>query len=366
MLETNFGKYYEKESKIAKEHYEKTVQDLLLYRQQQEIKTNLENELRFHGLKLSSVSKVARSIKEKHVFDKKILQKKEETLLKNLNRSRKDYSVFCPEVIDYNVSIEESSEEEFFFKTEELLDVNTLDSLRFYDWPEESLSVPLRSSLDSVGCGPGEERLATLFGGKTMGGMYSFDLLVSHKKFEVKYLENFRSAIRCGSKGNVAMYESFQKMADLISQLKSFVNNVLHSPENSPKELKVIEYVSSFLEEKGEEISSCTVLWFGTLVKLCTLLKEVSKLITVGNQMIKNSAKQLSHEAFVDATKFINEFISVDINKVFSNTDGVFLTFDRGYIFVEPVDYDAFSFAGIANGRLNLRFDSTRLKCQKA
>ncbi len=133
-----------------------------------------------------------------------------------------------------------------------------------------------------VGVGPGEERLATIFGGHVQGGSVSYDVVTPDGgKWEVKALESPSEMIRPGTEGKAALSATRDNLANIMKQLRNFV--AAGSKPAAQEAFKgshksIINYVRDFLATEYEEIVGKGEVTDERFKDLYTVLKLVARM----------------------------------------------------------------------------------------
>ena len=118
-----------------------------------------------------------------------------------------------------------------------IIDVSEITSLEWYGWNDPLWVNAIRkirlgtikdSDADrTAGVGPGEERLARIFGGKVQGGSVSFDVVTGADSFwEVKGLAEPTSTIRPGREGREVWIKPAKIVTGVLNQVENFIRIV--------------------------------------------------------------------------------------------------------------------------------------------
>ncbi len=276
--------------------------------------------------------------------------------------------------------------------------------------PYGSSSEESENDSAEAGVGPAEAWLEALFGGKKQGGGVSYDLVTQgasgYQVWEVKELKTKSETIRPGTHGLKVFARPYSDLKKVIAQMSNFYvvakNMQLLDAENTtltPEQKRVIGFTREFVEveksmivEKGEISDDRVRSIFAVLEELKALLNELSTktsaqpgdpvrtdvalndeefsvdketFIDIAKKVKKNTGKKppvadleilmstLRHPAFVDPVKFLDEFFtSVDPQKVFEGTDGVFIVNKEKFMLIPIGDLPtAVSFTKVTQGK---------------
>lgn len=302
--------------------------------------------------------------------------------------------------------------------TKVFMPIEQVKPLRWYAWNDPRWSKAIKgvafgsskekSGEEQSGTGPGEERLARILGGKVQGGAVSFDVVTpDDRRWEVKALESSSTLIRPGTEGRAAFDRPKKQLDSIIKQINNFVivaKKLGHETlALDDDDLRVMAYAESFVDTelsmfaKGEvpperfktlravlkALSSLKARWLaeGAGKNVNTTVGLADKKINVDKPTFIDVAKRvqkskpdvdvlssfeerelalatLKNAAFNDPKAFFNEwFESVDINRVFSQVDGVFIVSPTGFNMVpKPLFRKAFRFRTISQNMPRFKF----------
>lgn len=88
-------------------------------------------------------------------------------------------------------------------------------------WPDEYSSIPY--SVKASGVGPGEERLAAMFGGEVQGGSVSYDIVINGAKYEVKQIDSGNKLLVGDAESGRALIGFKREMSEIVGQLQKLV-----------------------------------------------------------------------------------------------------------------------------------------------
>lgn len=289
------------------------------------------------------------------------------------------------------------------------MDINDVTALQWYPWPKvvaksgkQYGAAGTKTGEEMSGTGPGEEWLAYVFGGQAQGGGVSFDIVTPDgRTWEVKALETSTTTVRPGTEGRKAFEKPRKRLERIMAQMRLFVAAVKKSnlgESLSDVDNKIISYVSAFIDDDFEmivgkgEISEERFVAFRSALKALNKFKEfhhnkntdmktavdtrvslndkekkVDKptFIDIAKKVEKSTGDSgvlsdfeefdllistLKDSAFDDPKEFFNEwFSSVNIHKIFSQVDGVFIVNRRGFTVVPQSYLDkAFRFTKVS------------------
>lgn len=237
------------------------------------------------------------------------------------------------------------------------------------------------------GTGPGEEWLGYIFGGKVQGGGVSFDVVTPDGRcWEVKQLLSSSETIRPGTEGLKAYTGPRKRLENIMRQLKNFSTTARRPTYDSvftEEDKKKVNFVSVFVEDDYEMIVDKGEFSDDRRVRLRGVLKMISEfkknyaasrdgdVVSVDTRVSLNDkevkvdkptfidiAKKvekatgnkevlkdfevielllttLKDPAFDNPTEFFNEWYNaIDLSKVFSQVDGIFIVNPRGYMMI--------------------------------
>lgn len=263
-------------------------------------------------------------------------------------------------------------------------------------WCAWNIDNPISMKPTRPGLGPGEERLAWEFNGIVQGGNVSYDLKIDDSVLEVKMLPDRNwetSEIRACAKGRRAvgnakfeldtvvrqlakacsMYRLAEKslqldeaMTEAMTYVCEFVldrSDAILSGE-LPKSLlvgqtrgqtvkmslvDVLRVVYLMLQERlkrephkpylvyvkpGTDLEVDLLTWLH-LIEICELDAN-----DYGATLADVFYGNFRHSAFRDPVKFMLQFLaSIDPNKVFDGTDGMFIVRSNSYMYIPASDY---------------------------
>lgn len=385
----------------AKTAYEKAKQELDQWRAESAKKVAFLH--RSKELGISPEGDAARKLKsdQRFNYDAKVLQKKEGTLLKTLEKAKQEWGAYDPSVIDYarvsSTSAAKTSGAAIPPEkgTKVYVAVSDIRPLQWYEWSDERWTKVVKgvamgntkdkSGDEKTGVGPGEERLAKIFGGRVQGGSVSFDIVTpDERRWEVKSLDNASDLIRPGTEGRIAFEKPAKRLEKIMGSMKNFVavsKKLDLGDVVTDEEKKVIDFVEGFVDDsfdmivgKGEvaidrfkalraalnSVSKMKKRWeaLGAEPKMNTVIGLAGKEVQVDKPTYVDVVKRVKravpdadvfsgieqHEfllatlrdgAFDDPRVFFDEwFESVDINRIFSQVDGVFIVNNHGFSMV--------------------------------
>jgi hypothetical protein len=257
-----------------------------------------------------------------------------------------------------------------------------------------------------VGTGPGEKRLARIFGGIVKGGGVSYDVVTPDgRKWEVKALESPSETIRPGTEGKAALSKTRDLLSTIMRQLMIFSSAAQKSIDSfeKPSHKEMIRWISDFVrseyeeivgkgevtDERFKELETALVLVsrlqkelnvdkksFPTVVGLNDKKIDVDKptFLDVAKTVQKLTGREdiltpfqkheivfsvLKNPAFRDPkTFFKNLFSSVKASEVFRGVDGVFIVNrNKGFYPVLKDSFDdVFKFVKISQATPRFKF----------
>lgn len=217
-------------------------------------------------------------------------------LTDELAAATKMYRIFNPEIVGYERDVKKSSEETADTSApaskNALMKIADVKPLQWYKWETFSKNVRSFPKYGSArggeeradsGVGPGEERLAFIFGGEVMGGGVSYDVVTPDKrKWEVKALEKPSETIRPGTEGKAAIREARSKLELVMKQLKNFLvtsGKLDLSKILDARQQKIVAFIGSFVETEYEEIVGKGEITEDRFRELYVVLRYCSELI---------------------------------------------------------------------------------------
>lgn len=414
------GSALDAEEKAAKAEFEKAVADLAAY--------DAENAKRqAYIAKLKELGKSADSAEGKKLrkdpaynYNAKVLTsspKRRDSLVAAVEKAKSVYGAYEPSAVEYKRASKhiasDSEQAEMPDKDAHVyMPIGQVKALRWYSWEDPRWSkvvkqIPYGGNAAS-GIGPGEGRLAKIFGGKVQGGSVSFDVVTPDgRKWEVKALESASDQIKPGTEGRSALDAPKKKLERIIDQMKKFVSVVdkigVQTLATDPDDAKVLAFIDGFIVDeyamfaKGE-VSPERFKALRACLKALSLLKKkwssggaeskVDTTVSLGDKTVKvdkptyiDVAKRvqrsvpgidvltgieerelalstLRDSAFEDPRTFLDDWYeSVDINRIFEKVDGVFIVNSRGFNMVpKPLFKKAFRFGNISQGLPKFKF----------
>jgi len=355
-------------------------------------------------------------------FDVKIVQSKRPTLEKELAKVEAEYAAYDPAVTGYKVDAEDArapAQAQLPEKgTQSFAKIKSIKPLQWYEWADPRWKTAIKSIAygsskeksgeEQSGTGPGEKRLAQIFGGKMQGGGVSFDVVTPDGlRWEVKALDTKSALIRPGTEGLAAYEQPKQHLDRVMKQLKNFTAVVAKAGLEdyaTPEEIKAFNYISSFVEGEYEmivgkgEISGERVKTLRAVLRVTQALKsgwesqgaedDIDTTVGLANKEVevdKNTyidvAKKvqkavpsanvldgleqrelalatLKDHAFDDPGAFLDEWYdSIDVNRVFEQVDGVFIVSQTGFNMVPKSFFKrAFKFKKVSQGKPKFEF----------
>lgn len=352
-------------------------------------------------------------------------------LQKELDKALVAYAKYNPDIADYQyeppAGAEEVVEEEPPTKGKKAKPMLEWDSgayaMKWTPWPK---SVEKKSGTgfgkqkksaegetirgEVMGTGPGERWLSHIFGGGVAGGSVSFDVkLPDGSKCEVKELGSSSALVRPGTHGMAAYEKARDRLAEVMSQMKSFATAIEEAETDSgftsmlkPIEQKIISFTKNFIDEEYDmmvskgEISNDRLATFRKALIALQKLKAyhtnadvIKPAVTLNKKTVKVSqpafvdiAKTIKRDvpdsdvlsdfetwevvlgalkdsAFVDPTKFLDEWSSlVDPEEVFKDTDGLFIVNEtKGFYWIPKSEIkSALRFEVVSQGKPKFRF----------
>lgn len=322
-------------------------------------------------------------------YDHSLVQLSRDKLENDVKKAREALGSFDPSAVDYAVvrkpKVIRSSQPEPFDAKGALHSLKKFKSLKWHRWPRTSK----KYEPSMVGTGPGEERLAHLFGAKVVGGSESYDIIMPNgTTWEVKQIVSASDPLRPGTEGKKAVDNARRRINRIMVQLKNFTSlaRKLNVKELVPqRNAAQIELIATFVDEQFEQIVGAGELSRRTMIDIRSVLKtakdfkdvvgsaegtdgvvkdkqkvafndvevEVDKqtYVSLARAVRKATGKNdvitdvnafdmllstLKDKAFENVTAFLNEwFESVDPDDVFSKvTGGMFIVNQRGFIIV--------------------------------
>lgn len=269
---------------------------------------------------------------------------------------------------------------------------------RYVPWSAAAKRIPYEGR---AGVGPGEERLARIFGGEVQGGNVSYDVVAGGKKWEVKEPDD-RGEIRPGTEGMRAIASLMQDLTALGQELRNGFSQLdpqVAAAAFEGKGEEILTGIKGFIDndlpkmiDKGE-VSSGRV--FGgarqkgySLVDVLKGLKQLlgstsdtpdTKKIVYGDNEHQVDlptyvrvgrildvpedemdvtpgdvfSAKFTHRAFKDVDGFLADYMnSIKASHVFSGTDGVILVDPGGYRVVPKAALDKhLAFSRITQGK---------------
>lgn len=403
------------EERSAKQAYDDAINDLNVWRKEVAKRDAFVNRARELGLSPSGES-ARKKLKSdpRYAYDPKIVQKQERTLLAQLEKAKDLWGAYDPSVTGYKRAAPTTQSSQQVALPQKGKKVYATPSdikpMRWYDWNDPRWAkaiagIPYGSrgsgSDSSAGIGPGEARLAKIFGGEIQGGGVSFDIVTPDgRQWEVKALEGATDTIRPESEGRAAFAIPKARMDRIIKQIRMFGNVVKKlelSDDVGPDTKKVLDYIEHFVNADGDmiikgELSKERIIALRSALRALSAVKKTweSEGQTEVDTTIGISGKdvELDKPTFVDVAKkvdaavpdagvlsgfderdlalsclvdpcfsdprsFFDEwFESVDIDRIFEQVDGVFIVNQSGFNKVpKGLFKKAFKFVSVTQGK---------------
>lgn len=383
------------EEKSAKAAYDAAVSELQKWDEENAKRLALLDKAESLGIKIGD-NKASKDLRKQPAFnyDPKVLQKKRENLVAAVDKTRDLLGAYDPRITNFKraqkdvkttpAAMPDGSEKVY-------MPIGQVKPTIWYSWADPRWAkaiknVPYGSSKDktgdeTVGVGPGEERLAIIFGGKVQGPSVSFDLVTpDERRWEVKALETASTLLRPGTEGTAALAKPMKRLISICKQLSLFSKVVQRlGPElvaMDDEDLATFQYIKDFVDNDIEvitrgELSTEKFKLIRAILKATIALKQkwhvkkkpdssytiglgdkdiaVDKptFIDVAKRVQKASPDEdvlssfeerelavspLKDSAFENVNSFFDEwFDSVDIERVFSQVDGVFIVNTSGF-----------------------------------
>lgn len=417
------GAALDAEERAAKAAFEKAQAELDRWDAENAKRTALINKADQVGIKLGD-NKASRELRQQpqYNYDPKVLQSRRETLVDKLEKARAEYGAYDPTAIGYKRVASGGSKTPANMQRPDpdarvYMPISNIKPLRWYDWKDSRWSnvvnkIAYGSSNEKsgeaiTGAGPGEGRLAAIFGGKVQGGGVSFDVVTpDDRRWEVKALSSASDLIRPGTEGRTAFERPRKHLENIIKQLRNF--NIIAKKlgyellATSDDDVTIMKYIDGFMIdelpmfEKGE-IPFERFKSLRAVLKSLALLRQnwdisgaldVNTTIGLGNKKVEvdkptfidvarrvQKAKPdvdvlsnvhereiamaaLKDAAFKRPAVFFDEwFDSVDVMKVFEQVDGVFIVNQQGFNMVpKPLFKKAFRFKTVSQGVPRFKF----------
>jgi hypothetical protein len=326
-------------------------------------------------------------------YDVKLAQTKRPTLEKQLAKAETEYAEYNPELRGY-VRARSGGAKTAADKVMPpngkavRLSIDSVKPLRWYAWPPIGSSKLIYHDANDKNVGPGEQWLAWLFGGQVQGGGVPFDVVTPDGRiWEVKELKKSSDTIRPGTEGRKAFKRAKKRLEGIVQQLRNFSILARRSGFLQPGELdetdkRIVDYVNVFVEDDYEMIVGKGEISRDRFIALRGVLKALQQFrqkhgnqtsmedqpdtrvalndkevkvdkptfIDVAKKVEKSTGTKniladfekidlllstLKDPAFENPAEFFNEwFLSVDVNEVFSETDGVIVVNPRGFMMI--------------------------------
>jgi len=346
-------------------------------------------------------------------YDHKVLQTKRTSLVNDVEKARRAYAAYAP--------LDAGPREPRKSRTDEPEPVNLPDPARAplarianirpnqlcsWDdprWRAVVSKIPLGFSGAAIaGPGPGEERLARIFGGAVQGSSVSFDLVTQDgRRWEVKGLKDPSDTVRPGAEGRRAFMRTKHRLDGIMRQLRSFsriVSNAGLAASFDEQESGLVSYVVDFIKDDFEEIVSKGEVTYPRRNALRAALKAAAALkrawahvgsdrpidttiamaggdyvvdkptyvdvarrveravdvrVLSGMEEQEIALTTLRDPAFDDPSRFLDEwFASININAVFQQVDGVFIVTPAGFYLVPRESFrNAFRFVKVSQNQ---------------
>ena len=421
--ELGAGEELDAAENAAKERYEAAQADLVNWDTNEEKRQAFLAKATELGVTPDTARKRLKN-NPRYNYDPKVSQKKRQTLLASLDKARDEYGAYEPSITGYKrqssggakTAADKEMPEE---GTHAFADVNDLKPLKWYSWSDPRWRSPVskiaygsskeKSGEEQTGTGPGELRLATIFGGKMQGGGVSFDVVTPDgQQWEVKALETASTLIRPGTEGAAAYDRPRKRLDGIMKQMKNF--NVLVKKLNlidgaEASDASVIEFVDQFILTEYEmvvgkgEVSKDRIRALRAVLKTLATLRQKwtsqmgkaasnktsvslnDKKINVDKSTFIDIAKKLEKAtgnkdvlsdfeerelalsalkdtAFDKPSTFFNEWYeSIDVNRVFAQVDGVFIVNSMGFVKVPKSMFRrSFKFDSVSQGKPKFSF----------
>lgn len=206
-------------------------------------------------------------------YDPKVVQKKRETLEKDLKKARDKYGAYDPSVTGYErarVTKKPGAQAQYPAKTAKVyMPIGSIKPNQLYKWDDPLWNkvvkgIPLgftkggTSDDKQSGTGPGEARLAVILGGHVQGGGTSFDITTQdERQWEVKGLKGPKDLVRPGTEGLAAFEKPRQRLMKLMKALRNFtivVKKLGLADSAGEGDKKVFEFVKGFIDDEFEWI----------------------------------------------------------------------------------------------------------------
>lgn len=413
VLVEKMGTAFSEEAEEAKAAFDKAKADIAMWDAEDAKKKKRDAKLEELGLTPDSDSKVAKAIKKQFPYDPKIIAKRQQYVAASV-KARAKYLVFFPlegDDIKRGASDRIQPTGDIPDNKKAYAKISDLSPMTWYKWDDprwKTATSKIQYRSDADGTGPGESRLATIFGAQVQGGSVSFDIVTSDGgRWEVKQLLKATDLIRPGTEG-LAMFEKPRYRLNLIMrQLRNFniitTKFKLHETLTDPKEIKLLNIVNNFIDNeflnivsKGEISKGRFKALFGIMTMLNALKDRWSlngdgkidtsigisdKKIDVDPQTFIDVSKQvqkarpdvdvtsdieekklalsaLRDESFDDPKAFFDEWYElIKPARVFEQVQGVFIVNDNGFNFVPESEYNtAFEFSQLSQGKPRFSF----------
>ena len=390
----------------AKAAYEKALYDLNKWDVEDKKRSALYNRANELGIKIGD-NKAFRDLKSspEYAYDINVLKPKRETLQQKFDKVRDAYGLYNPAVISYRRATKTPPQTDVQRpdkSTRAIVPIRSIKPLQWYSWNDHrwvervsdiSYGVKDKTGNEQAGVGPGEARLAEIFGGKVQGGNVSFDVVTPDgQRWEVKALNNQSEHIRPGIMGKAVFDKARKRLDSIIKQMHNFAIVAKKIGDDND----AINYIHSFVEEEADmiskgEISPERFKAFRTTLNVAAMIKKqwssgeeanvdttirlANKKVTVDKPTYIDVAKRVQkavpnvdilgsikeHEialsalrdsAFDSPAEFIdNWYQSIDINNVFEHDDGVFIVNTEGFNLVPRSMFKkAFVFRRVSQG----------------
>lgn len=197
-----------------------------------------------NGINPSGTSKKMKDVKEKFKWDAPLLRSSRDKLvekqIKIENELQKYYLL--------NQWVQPQRQVDIKQYNKPIVDINDIDSLVWYNWPEEVLGIEYEGDA-LAGIGPGEYRVSFLIGGAVHGNSTSYDISIPDGRvWEVKGISSETEDIRTGAKGIIAFDYARNKFRKIFDELGKFCSLW--------KSLGLSSYVSTDLSSKFNLVNS--------------------------------------------------------------------------------------------------------------
>jgi hypothetical protein len=325
-------------------------------------------------------------------------------------KAQEAYATYDPEQVFYRkrkIKYGEPKKPEGKRKGE---DINKKAKLVWHRWPAKAKGIKFgRIGEIESGYGPGEDRLAKIFGARVQGGGVSFDLMMSDgTKWEVKGLSGPTDSIRPGTEGIGAYDKARGRLERIMRQIKGFANTAtemqLDVELENQKEAYIVRAVSDWIDDYYEKMvgrGEITQPDMHMFIKAVQLLQKLTvsrredpdkvtgmeitlggRKVTVDRQTFIDVAKRLrkyddnimDHIGALDiavghltdpvfdasdASDFLDEWAKmVNVEDVFSQVDGVIIVNEKMGYNIIPKDRlkDVLEFDQVTQGKPRFRF----------